>query len=128
MQGAKKKWTERPLPHAVSAALILGFVAFLVWAVLRPESTTVYAPSATGEVTIVRVLGARGATRDGDLGWTDLMVTVPSGKELPTRLRELLPVGEHLWAVYSVSTSHQMVQLHAYVRCGPNACPAGMKP
>ena len=84
-------------------------------------------PSQSGELTIVRVLGGKVPTRAGG-GWSELLVRMPSGRELPTTLREFLPVGEHVWAIYSISEGHGLIQLHTYLRCGSSPCPPGMKP
>ena len=115
------------VPHVISALVILGFIALIGWGVARPESTIEVGPTLTGDLKVVRVIGGRAPGRRGP-GSSELLVRLPSGTELPASLREFLPVGEHVWAVYSVSESHRLVLLHTYVRCGPCPCPQGARP
>ena len=119
---------------AVVIACLLVFSAAWFWAsakgpsLLRPGSVGSFEPSQSGELVVQEMLGASGATRGRAQGEYDQIVRLPSGKTFAATFRELLPVGEHLQAVYSISSDRKAIRVEAYVRCGQSACLPGTRP
>jgi len=119
---------------AVVVTCLLVFLGALLWesakgpSLLRPGSESVFEPSQAGELVVQEVLGASGASRGRAQGQYDQLVRLPSGRVLAATFRELLPKGEHLKAVYSVSSDQKAIRVEAYVRCGESPCPPSARP
>ena len=85
-----------------------------------------FGPTQSGEIVMGPVLRGAGPSRGRVAGWYEQMVTLPSGQKVPASLTETLPVGEHVWAGYSMASTMDVVRLETYVRCGKRPCPAGI--
>lgn len=122
------RWTHTKTAERLGQVSVVVLLGLFAWAVSRAYRPSQFEPSLAGDVTVLSVVGGSGPSRSGTPAWFELMVRLPSGQERRTVLREPLPPGEHLWAIYSVARNDNMVRLAPYVRCGMKKCPPGMKP
>jgi hypothetical protein len=109
----------------VVAAILL---AFLAWARSRLHRAAEFEPTTTGEITVVAVVGGNQPTGSNAATGFSVLVRVASGRQLYTTVREPLPPGERLWAVYSMAKERSVMKLVSYERCGMRACSVNTAP
>ena len=86
-----------------------------------------FGPTQSGELVMGPVVRGAGPSRGRADGWYEQMVTLPSGRQIPATVTEILPVGEHVWAGYSIASTMDVAHLETYVRCGKTPCPVGVR-
>ena len=129
---ARRGWRD-VVTIAGGALFAVAFAGISAWqasqgpSLLRPGSFEEFGPIQSGELIMGDIVAVSGATRGRAQGWYDQMIVLPSGKKLAATVREYLPVGEHVWAGYSLSARQDLIRLDTYVRCGKAACPPTMK-
>src|SRR6187551_3171743 len=88
----------------VAVGIVLLVLVITFWGGARgpvvPSAGIVsgFGPSQSGELVIGQAVRGVGPGKGTFHGWFELMVTLPSGRQLPGTLREYLPEGEHVWA------------------------------
>lgn len=126
--GALARWSHTRAAYGVGLVVALAFLALLAWARVRLLRAAEFEPTATGEVTVVAIVGGNQAARSGALPRYSVLVRVASGRQLYATVREPLPPGEHLWAEYSMAKERSVMQMASYKRCGMRPCSSDAEP
>ena len=116
------RWSQTRGAFRLGLVFAVVFLAFLAWARSRLYRAAEFEPTTTGEVTVVAVVGGNQPTRSNASTRFSVLVRVASGRQLYTTVREPLPPGEHLWAVYTMAKERSVMQIASYKRCGMRAC------
>jgi len=126
--GALARWSRTREAYLVGLVAAVAFLALLAWARGRLHRAAEFEPTVTGEVTVVAVVGGNQPTRSNASPRYSVLVRVASGRELYATVREPLPPGEHLWAVYSMAKERSVMQMASYKRCGMRPCSSDTEP
>ncbi len=122
------RWSKTRGAFRLGLVVAVVFLGFLAWARSRLYRAAEFEPTTTGEVTVVAIVGGNQPTRSNASTAYSVLVRVASGRQLYTTVREPLPPGEHLWAVYSMAKERSVMQLVSYERCGMRACSVNTAP
>ena len=126
--GALARWSHTRGAYGVGLVAAAAFLALLAWARVRLYRAAEFEPTVAGEVTVVAVVGGNQPTRSNTSPRYSVLVRVASGRELYATVREPLPPGEHLWAVYSMAKERSVMQIASYKRCGMRTCSLDTEP
>ena len=126
--GSLARWSHTRGAYLVGLVAATVFLALLAWARVRLHRAAEFEPTVAGEVTVVAAVGGNQPTRSNASARYSVLVRVASGRELYTTVREPLPPGEHLWAVYSMAKERSVMQMASYKRCGMRTCSLSTEP
>jgi hypothetical protein len=126
--GTLARWSHTRGAYGVGLVAAAAFLALLAWARIRLQRSAEFEPTVTGQITVVAIVGGNQPTRSNTSPGYSVLVRVASGRELYATVREPLPPGEHLWAVYSMAKERSVMQIASYKRCGRRACSLDTEP